>query len=149
MGHGVKECSIIHREDRTKADDEQPFSLALKAESSMVGKENSARKWEEELHKNKSTTEDNQKVNSKGMGPMTETEKTSINWYSTVDNSEINSKDVGLTILDESIQMGHKKRGWRRLGPKESSNFNMTEAKFGKRKFNHEEETVSGPLDAE
>lgn len=38
MGHGVKECSTIYWEDDPKADDEQPFSVALKAESSMVGK---------------------------------------------------------------------------------------------------------------
>ncbi|KAK5820525.1 hypothetical protein PVK06_025572 [Gossypium arboreum] len=80
---------------------------------------------------------------------MIETEKTGINWCSTVDFSGINRKDIGLNLLDESTQMGHKKKGWRRLGHGESCDLNMTEAKPGKRKFNFEEEIALGPDDVE
>ncbi|PPS04347.1 hypothetical protein GOBAR_AA16316 [Gossypium barbadense] len=39
MGNEIKECSETSPEDRIKVDDEHPFSIALKAKSSMVGKE--------------------------------------------------------------------------------------------------------------
>ncbi|KAH1063848.1 hypothetical protein J1N35_028835 [Gossypium stocksii] len=37
--HWIKDCTKLHAEDHTRADDEQPFSLALNTESSIVGKE--------------------------------------------------------------------------------------------------------------
>ncbi|KAH1063846.1 hypothetical protein J1N35_028833 [Gossypium stocksii] len=38
IGHWIKDCTKLHAEDRTRVDDEQPFSLALNTESSIVGK---------------------------------------------------------------------------------------------------------------
>ncbi|MBA0810504.1 hypothetical protein Gohar_002495, partial [Gossypium harknessii] len=37
--HGVKDCTEIPSGDRVKAEDDLPYSLALKAESSIIGKE--------------------------------------------------------------------------------------------------------------
>ncbi|MBA0869116.1 hypothetical protein Goshw_023342, partial [Gossypium schwendimanii] len=37
--HGVKDCTEIPSGDRVKAKDDLPYSLALKAESSIIGKE--------------------------------------------------------------------------------------------------------------
>ncbi|MBA0826105.1 hypothetical protein Goarm_010991 [Gossypium armourianum] len=39
MGHGVKECSNIPIAEREKIDDEYSYSLALKVESNLIGKE--------------------------------------------------------------------------------------------------------------
>lgn len=39
MGHGVKDCESIPLKDRMKEEDELTYSLALKAKSSMLGKE--------------------------------------------------------------------------------------------------------------
>ncbi|KAH1107566.1 hypothetical protein J1N35_011334 [Gossypium stocksii] len=41
MGHGVKECSEIQIGDYNKEGEDYPFSIALKAESSILGKESS------------------------------------------------------------------------------------------------------------
>ncbi|MBA0839716.1 hypothetical protein Goarm_005419 [Gossypium armourianum] len=40
MGHGVKECTSISIAKREKADNEYSYSLALKVESNLIGKEN-------------------------------------------------------------------------------------------------------------
>lgn len=40
MGNGVKECTSISIAKREKADDEYSYSLVLKAESNLIGKEN-------------------------------------------------------------------------------------------------------------
>ncbi|MBA0753132.1 hypothetical protein Gogos_021703, partial [Gossypium gossypioides] len=39
LGHGVKECNEIKPLEREKVEDEQPYSVALKAESNLLGKE--------------------------------------------------------------------------------------------------------------
>ncbi|KAG8483158.1 hypothetical protein CXB51_022103 [Gossypium anomalum] len=39
LRHGVKECTKISSEDRTKAEEELPYSIALEAEPSIIGKE--------------------------------------------------------------------------------------------------------------
>ncbi|KAK5784980.1 hypothetical protein PVK06_039521 [Gossypium arboreum] len=38
-GHGVKDCMSISFEERVKTEDDLPYSIALKAESSIKGKE--------------------------------------------------------------------------------------------------------------
>lgn len=40
MGHGLKECNKCSSIVKEKADDDLPYSLALKAESNVLGKEN-------------------------------------------------------------------------------------------------------------
>lgn len=39
LGHGVKEYTKIPLEDRDKTENELPYSIALKAKSSIIGKE--------------------------------------------------------------------------------------------------------------
>lgn len=39
MGHGVRECDHIPLDDRMKDEDDLPYSNALRAESTMLGKE--------------------------------------------------------------------------------------------------------------
>ncbi|PPS20413.1 hypothetical protein GOBAR_AA00143 [Gossypium barbadense] len=39
LGHGVKECNEILLEEREKVEDEQSYSVALKAESNLLGGE--------------------------------------------------------------------------------------------------------------
>lgn len=38
MGHGIKDCLMLLEGDRGKAEDELPYSVALKAESSALGR---------------------------------------------------------------------------------------------------------------
>ncbi|MBA0695806.1 hypothetical protein Goari_002405 [Gossypium aridum] len=59
------ECSKIPSGDHVKADDDYPFSLELKAESSILEKE----KWEDKSNKNWCVEVDNSKDNSEMEGP--------------------------------------------------------------------------------
>lgn len=39
MGHGAKDCEFLTDEKKHKSVEDFPYSVALKAESSMIGKE--------------------------------------------------------------------------------------------------------------
>ncbi|MBA0778443.1 hypothetical protein Gotri_006309 [Gossypium trilobum] len=49
MGHGVKECTSISIAKREKADDGYSYSLALKAESNLIGEQIGSEKGVEVL----------------------------------------------------------------------------------------------------
>ncbi|KAK5844657.1 hypothetical protein PVK06_000797 [Gossypium arboreum] len=158
-GHGVKDCMSISSEERVKTEDNLPYSIALKVESSIKGKKSiwlGSLKKKTMIQCNYTGMEEpdsNSKCSTDLLMPKTQIDmkmekvsKKDPNVLEASDGEENNKFNDGIdslgkrmTTVEEKLQKNQSSMAEnQRDEMKENFDVNMSERILGKRKFNHE-----------
>ncbi|KAA3458458.1 reverse transcriptase [Gossypium australe] len=146
LGHGLQDCGLLSLDEKNKIKDDPPFSVALKAESKLVGKESmkfaafSKLKGVQRVYTGRSK-EGIEGCNSRVDSLINFEGLFSGRQLSTWEEGLLNEavvEDMGQGVVRKLMEIdtkGHLKKSWRRLEARNKADSSMCGQVVGKRKF--------------